>query len=1325
MKTLLTCLIVTGLLASSLPADPVAGMRALEELRQRHEDIRQVNRYSQESSQAVRDVDDMVRQLGDTMGREFQAMVAGKRRAGGDMQLDDVTRRILAAHPADWEVIWRAAVAVRSRPATGMYSGVYDEVDFRLGSLRLYLAAEQRIPDGADGERLARFYRDFADVMAGPGSEHWRSGIRRHDDEATGRLAMAWHWLPLTDLGRLPDPGDPSLYPVPATGHPVDAHGDPVYFGLPESWESAANDGERWRWLKQRQMEVHPERAAWVTLDLADRWRQFYGTSNLPAGFAPALRDLEAGAEPWGQGNVGALHELADSETVSQLETGIRRFELAEGFRFIGMYRQLAAVDGGTASEVASQRLAWIYTARGQYGKAAEMWRRAIEHGGDRPQPEHLAQLGQITGNLGRFEPHNTQPAGRPARLGFLFRNARQARFTARPVDMEGLIQAAVDYLDPAPRGSVHWQAEVERFGQWLVPQAGWPENRTDHFQGFLGDIRHEWTVELEPAPEHRDRRVEIGTPLDEAGAWLVRAELTDGNVSTILLWIADTVLMRKPVPDGMMYLVRDALDGSPIAGAEIELVGYRTARPGAPTRRHQLTTDEQGRALLPRDEEDGRFEWLTVARTADGRLAHLGMEHQGIVWSWGGPGAGRVSGLMVSDRPVYHPGHQVRLMFRPWRAGGDQEDVVAGGVPGFSLHAVDPARREVWITDIDANEGGSGVATFRLPDKALPGVWRVLLRQGDEIRGARTILVVEEHEPEFRVIVGVPDEPVRSGAAFEAVVRVQDLAGEPVRDVAVQYKVSRKDHDHDRAPPAAWDWLYGGGYGWLPPTVEWHPDFSYRGSEPHQSIYTEPAAGRWDLVADGEMVTDPDGTARIRVDTVAAALLHGDSDHIFTVSARVADASGGIAAGSGSVTAARRDFEVLVVADRGFYEPGSAAVVSIHARSPDGAPVEGRGAVRLMLQDYDEDREQWVEREMARSAFILDKSEPSLVELPMSAAGQYRVAASVDRHAGGQQEGGVFLVVPGEDAAGEFMRFNTLELIPEKPEYQPGETLRLLINSSRPNALVELYARPERGGYGEPVLLRLDGKSRVIELPLDEDDVPNLFVEAVLIDEARVHAVTRMIAVPPVARVLDLRVEPSAAEVRPGDSMEVSLRLTDADGAPVRGEVAMTVYDRSLDAVAGDATAAGLRSRFLGGTRRYEPFLRNSLVRPTTNVHPQDTTRWAAYGASWVTAEMDGRDAFVVGGAPVRPLIGKRPPHEIDADRIATRAQPFETQPHGHFAGTVFWSGSLATDDNGRARVRFDVPEHEAEWVVRAWAVSGNDTVGEASAVFESSVAR
>ena len=131
--------------------------------------------------------------------------------------------------------------------------------------------------------------------------------------------------------------------------------------------------------------------------------------------------------------------------------------------------------------------------------------------------------------------------------------------------------------------------------------------------------------------------------------------------------------------------------------------------------------------------------------------------------------------------------------------------------------------------------------------------------------------------------------------------------------------------------------------------------------------------------------------------------------------------------------------------------------------------------------------------------------------------------------------------VVRGDGFNGREFRFNDLELITDKREYAPGETVRLMVNTSRNNGTVALFVRPANGIYLKPKIVRLDGKSSVHDIAVVKKDMPNFFIEALTVSGGKVFTQTREIIVPPEKRVLNVDVLPDATKYTPG---RTSLKL-------------------------------------------------------------------------------------------------------------------------------------------------------------------------------------
>ena len=60
-------------------------------------------------------------------------------------------------------------------------------------------------------------------------------------------------------------------------------------------------------------------------------------------------------------------------------------------------------------------------------------------------------------------------------------------------------------------------------------------------------------------------------------GSYLVEAEMNDGNVSRIIVWITDTTIVSKPLHQKTLYMIADAQSGTAVPEAKLDLFGYRT----------------------------------------------------------------------------------------------------------------------------------------------------------------------------------------------------------------------------------------------------------------------------------------------------------------------------------------------------------------------------------------------------------------------------------------------------------------------------------------------------------------------------------------------------------------------------------------------------------------------------------------------------------------------------------------------------------------------------------------------------------------------------
>jgi len=1248
-------------------------------------------------------------------------------------ELDTFREAVVQAHSDNWRLLRDAARSYSQNTHWGYrIAGEFQRGRHRGGGKYVNAIARDRVRtlqlmhqamkladvDPAKSE-AAQFYVEFARMML-----QFRGS------------SQAWRLQYLTDLTSLPDyePGYGYEYNRQSQGAPVDAEGQPVFHRLPDSFESAESDGERWRWLLSRAVALNSNLKSAVDYTLASFLQQQFGVQTLAAYGAlygrGNLRDEEKDkSSPY------AVHTLSDTETIAKLAVGVRRFNLPDAFNYILMFKAMLAGKSTGYAGNAARALAQIYENRRQYDHAVTYW-EIYKNYNKSPAQQHLDQ---ITKNWGVFEPRGSQPAGTTPGIEYRFRNGRRVQFSAYRIRVGWLLEDVKGYIRSQPQ-RLDWQkVNLDNIG-WRIVH----ENQTR----YVGKRVASWQQDLDPDRRHWDRHVTVKFPeaLKDAGAYLVVAHMHNGNTARIIIWVSDTVIVKKPLKNQMCYYVADAVSGRALADVNIDFFGYRTSRIKE-TQRYRIRhtsftrqTDNNGLLILGPDDAPNNMSWLATARTDEGRLAYLGFSN---IWypDYYDTEYNQTKTLIMTDRPVYRPAQTVK--FKAWvrHARYDKDDTSAFAGQRFSVRIHNPKNDQIYSNTLTADAYGGMEGEFQLPADAALGVYRISHTRGS-VYGGQTFRVEEYKKPEFEVKVEAPAEPVMLGETIEAKIKAAYYFGSPVSQGTVSYKVLRSEHDSRWYPSFYWDWFYGPGYWWYAYDYPWYPGWQNWGClRPIWSWWRDWPRQQPEIVADGEVKIGPDGTVNISIDTGLAKLIHGDSDHRYTIRAEVRDLSRRTIVGQGDVLVARKPFKVYAWVDKGYYRVGDTIRASFKAQSLDQKPVVGEGRLKLYRITYKENKAQ--ENQVAVWPLNTDTEGRAALQIQASRPGQYRLAYTVTDAKKHSIEGGYIFTVRGEGDDGAGYRFAKIELIADKAEYAPGDTARLQINTDRKGAAVVLFVRPVNGVYLPPEVIPAAGKSALVEIKISKKDMPNFFVEALTVYDGKVHSEIREIVVPPEKRVLNVKVTPSETDYRPGQKARLKVRLTDFYGEPFQGAAVISVYDRALEYISGGSNVPEIRSFFWKWRRHHRQHHESNLTRWFTNqlkkgeIPMQNIGVFghlmtpAAPGKGFAGEDKRAKSQIVAESAAGAPApaeadevgatfkLKKDAPDSL-ADQEGLAAQPQDLVQPGvrtKFADTAYWSGSVITDQQGMAAVEFSMPENLTGWQIKVWAMGHGTKVGQGSA--------
>ncbi len=666
------------------------------------------------------------------------------------------------------------------------------------------------------------------------------------------------------------------------------------------------------------------------------------------------------------------------------------------------------------------------------------------------------------------------------------------------------------------------------------------------------------------------------GEPLTELG----------GNwpAAQALVQLTDLGVLWKKTAEGLRLTVFSMADGQPAEGAHAVLLDEHFAE------QRRGTADATGTALLPLDAAAAPA-WLVVSQGDDAHALPLGTGGTDLPmaafklpletppWEPSTLEAAAVDlrALIFTDRPLYQPGERVRVKGVVRRVTATGLALAAGFDATLKLRG--PRGDETEDFPVRTDEHGAFDTEFTLGTAVtgshtlnveFPGAGNTRWQ-----RGFSCSFQVTDFQPNaFELEVAMPtrlapQEPVR------AQVGAKYFFGAPLTKATAKWSLlySRKLF----APEGFDDWSFDAARGAAGKTLTLRGGGALDGSNGFAITPQLPAPK--DAPSSGALTVE---VTDLNQQTVS-------DTRTFTRDA--SDFYLGLAWPEGRVFGAGEAFAARVVAVRADGKPMpdpvefSAELIRIRHET---VRVQGAGnAISFRSEEIEEPAGKATGRTLlpVRGAGGWEVRDGVSVSFPGGPTGDYELRVSTKDGSGRPVSSALSLYVSGPDeTAWDYRSAQQVDLIPDKPEYRPGDTARLLIKTPVAGEAIVTVERDQR--ILRTLRVRLEGNAPAIEIPLTKDDAPNVFVSLMLIRGR--DASTRKFKVPeyrygaamltvsdPATR-LAVEVAPVRKEVQPGEEVEAEIRVRNDAGAPVAdaevtffavddGVLALTGYERPM----------------------------------------------------------------------------------------------------------------------------------------------------------------
>jgi uncharacterized protein YfaS (alpha-2-macroglobulin family) len=510
------------------------------------------------------------------------------------------------------------------------------------------------------------------------------------------------------------------------------------------------------------------------------------------------------------------------------------------------------------------------------------------------------------------------------------------------------------------------------------------------------------------------------------------------------------------------------------------------------------------------------------------------------------------------TDRPIYRPGHTVHYKGIVRQREGSGYRVLAG-LP-IRLQIRSPNGALLSRKTVKTNEYGSFHGDFSLSPEAAIGQYTVetaaggRLASSSEEGGEETVSeasfsfnVAEYRKPEYLVEVTTepgPDagvgRPTRRQYVRGDPVRVTVTAtyfwGAPVKGATVEYRVSRQPY-----------WYAG----------EEEDEFAgYYARQTEDVESGEPTVS-------GRMRTDDNGRVSFTFET--ALPQPENQDHVYVIEAEVTDPGRMPVTGTGRAIVSRGTFRLQLEPGRWIASPGQTFPLRVKTVNFDGTP---RPNVPVTLT---------IRKQLAH--VTTDAKGVASLDIPADRPGSLEVEAAVVDERGNRMTENTWLWVAEGDEGVSDPSFNyaELELVADKKLYQPGDTAKVMVLTSRPGdtALVtleglELYTAR---------VVRLAANATPIEIPIERAYQPNVYLSVTTVRGKTYRNRDLQLKVSPQEHALTVQVTADRERYGPRQQAVYTIRTLDLQGRPVAAEASLGLVDESIYAIMPDSPLGGLQA--------------------------------------------------------------------------------------------------------------------------------------------------
>ena len=830
---------------------------------------------------------------------------------------------------------------------------------------------------------------------------------------------------------------------------------------------------------------------------------------------------------------------------------------------------------------------------------------------------------------------------------------------------------------------------------------------------------------------ELTETRIDLSSALQNGfGQLVVFAEPTfkperedyryENENQTVLKWIQVTNIGLDAFVDNenIVSLATDLKTGKSLADTKISLFGNST----------EAMTGEKGLANLELPENIKHDGLLVAESGGDTAILPEKLEINSSSNWYKKPAYGFLRWSVFNDRGMYRPKEEVSIKGYVRRVtGGKFSDIAVFEETGKTVFykVKDQRQNEILKGQTKVNNFGAFDLNFNLPDNVnLGNAFVTFGFETDTEEFTHQFQVQEFRRPEYEVSVKAETAaPYFVGESAALEMEAKYYSGGALMNTPTDWTVYAYQTRY--TPPNRDDFNFGSFVPW------WIHYFDGGYKRNGYQTYA-PSSQTF------QGVTGTDGKHRITADFIEA---HPAHPYTLTANAKVQDVNRQTIAGSTSLLVHPSALYVGLRTPRSFVRRGDSFKIETITTDLDGNAVADRSVkVEAILKDWRRGGSSWQNIEVdSQTCDITSTETVAACDLTAKEGGVYTITATVsdDRERPNQSETQLWVEGAQSEPKRGIEKENVM-MIPDKKEYAPNETAEILVSS--PFVPAEGVLTLRRNGIVKTERFTMNSSSTVLQVPIDERYLPNIHAQVDLVGAAErtndKNEVDKTLPKRPAfasgelnlkvstaSRKLTVAAEPIEKTLEPGAETDVNVEVRDDSGEPVAdAEVALVAVDEGVLALSDYSIKNPLDEFYTDVNAGVADYHTRGYV---LLGNPNDTTISAKeieslpINSRQLNSLMSESVNVTADGVGLDDKSGKKEVYKNwvkkDVAYIISGEKNQTLKIRQNFNALATFTPSVVTDANGKAVVKFKLPDNLTRYRITAVAVTKSKQFGKA----------